>query len=133
MSSRGLNVCTLAGNVGATPELKIINQGTDNETELAEFIIYVDRVPSRKQNDSFIVKVTIWPGALAWRKLGYIDKGSLIIVTGKIDVSPYIAKADGKPRAGLQLTAIDIFLDSSPRTQDEAPASTDNFDDIPFS
>jgi single-stranded DNA-binding protein len=93
----------------------------------------VDRIPSRKDNDSIIVKVTVWAGTAAFRKIAYIDKGSLIIVTGKIDASPYIAKTDGKPRAGLQVTAADIFLDSSPRNQDEAPASADNFDDIPFS
>mgnify|MGYP003348409845 CR=1 FL=1 len=49
MSSRGLNVCTLAGNVAATPELKTIPSGA----ELAEFTIYVNRVPARKENDSF--------------------------------------------------------------------------------
>ena len=56
MSSRGLNVCTLAGNVAATPELKTIPSGA----ELAEFTIYVNRVPARKENDSFTVKVTLW-------------------------------------------------------------------------
>ena len=129
MSSRGLNVCTLAGNVAATPVLKELQSGN----ELAEFTIYVDRVSSRKENDSFTIKVTVWAGTAAWRKIAYIDKGSLIIVTGKIDASPYLSKTDNQPRPGLQITAADIFLDSSPRTQDEAPASSDNFDDIPFS
>jgi len=118
MSSRGLNLCTLAGNVAADPVIRTVDRKSGGQAQVAEITIYVDRVPSRKDNDSFMVDVTIWEGSAAWRKLAYIKKGSLIIVSGTIDASPYVSKTDSQARAGLQLKATDIFLDSSPRSDD---------------
>lgn len=117
MSSRGLNLCTLAGNVAADPHVRTIERKDGSSTQLAEMTLYVDRIPSRKEHDSFTVEVTVWEGTSAWRKLNYVKKGALIIVSGSIDASPYIAKVDSQARAGLQLKAVDIFLDSSPRTE----------------
>ena len=125
MASRGLNVCTLAGNVAADPEVRQVDLKSGGQAQVADLTIYVDRIPSRKENDSFTVDVTVWEGSTAWRKLNYIKKGSLIIASGAIDASPYVSKTDAQARAGLQLKATDIFLDSSPRTEapqtEEAP------------
>jgi len=115
MSSRGLNLCTLAGHVAADPVLRQINRKSGGSAQLAEVVLYIDRVPSRKEKDSFKVKVTIWEGSAAWRKLNYIRKGSLIIATGAIDASPYLSKTDNQPQAGLTLKAMDVFLDAQPK------------------
>lgn len=120
MSSRGFNACTLAGNVAADPEIRQIVRKDGSTTQLAEITLFVDRIPSRKENDSFTVTVSIWEGSSAWRKLSYVKKGSLIIASGAIDASPYVGKNDAQPRAGLQLKATDIFLDSQPRTEQVA-------------
>ena len=117
MSSRGFNSCTLSGNVAADPELRTIELKSGKTTQLAQINIYVDRLPKRHDNDNFIVEMTIWEGSTAWRKLQYIKKGSLIIASGAIDCSPYVAKTDNTPRAGLKLSVSDIFLDSTPRQQ----------------
>jgi single-strand DNA-binding protein len=121
MSSRGLNVCTLAGNLAADPEIRTIPLRDGTSTQVADLTIYVDRIPSRKENDSFTVDITVWEGSAAWRKLGYIKKGSLIIASGAIDASPYVRKVDSQARAGLKLKATDIFLDSSPRVEESDP------------
>jgi single-strand DNA-binding protein len=121
MSSRGLNLCTLAGNVAADPEIRSIERKSGGKVQLAKMTIYVDRISSNKENNSFTVSVDVWEGSPAWRKLTHIKKGSLIIASGAIDASPYISKADSQPRAGLQLKANDIFLDSSPRTSSDGP------------
>ncbi|MBD2428363.1 single-stranded DNA-binding protein [Phormidium sp. FACHB-1136] len=118
MSSRGLNVCTLAGNVAADPEVRSIERRTGGGAQVANMTIYVDRIPSRKENDSFMVEISVWEGSAAWRKLPHIRKGSLIIASGTIDADPYLSKSDAQPRAGLRLKATDIFLDSSPKTPD---------------
>jgi single-strand DNA-binding protein len=123
MSSRGLNLCTLAGNVAADPEIRNIERKSGGNVQLAEMTIYVDRIPHRKDNDSFTVAVNVWEGSPAWRKLTHIKKGSLIIASGAIDASPYVSKADSLPRAGLKLKANDIFLDSSPRPPSEDSAT----------
>lgn len=124
MSSRGLNVCTLSGNVAADPEIRSIERKAGGNVQVANMTIYVDRIPSRKENDSFMVDISVWEGSAAWRKLSYIRKGSLIIASGSIDASPYISNSDSQARAGLQLKATDIFLDSSPKTVDPAADST---------
>ena len=118
MSSRGLNLCTLAGNVAADPQIRNIERKTGGSAQVAEMTIYIDRIPSRRENDSFTVDISIWEGSPAWRKLTHIKKGSLIIASGAIDASPYVSKTDSQARAGLQLKATDIFLDSSPRSED---------------
>lgn len=121
MSSRGLNLCTLAGNVAADPQVRNIERKTGGSAQVAEITIYVDRIPSRKDNDSFTVDISVWEGSPAWRKLTHVKKGSLIIASGAIDASPYVSKTDAQVRAGLQLKAIDIFLDSSPKTEEPKP------------
>ncbi|PSN14458.1 single-stranded DNA-binding protein [filamentous cyanobacterium CCT1] len=118
MSSRGLNLCTLSGNVAADPEVRNVERKAGGNTQVAELTIYVDRIPSRKDNDSFTVNISVWEGSPAWRKLTHIKKGSLIIASGAIDASPYISKVDSQARAGLQLKATDIFLDTSPRVEE---------------
>jgi single-strand DNA-binding protein len=45
MSSRGLNLCTLAGNVAADPEIRNIERKSGGNVQLAEMTIYVDRIP----------------------------------------------------------------------------------------
>lgn len=120
MTSRGLNLCTLSGNVAADPEIRSIERKNGGQVQLAEMTIYVDRIPSRKDNDSFTVNINVWEDSPAWRKLVHIKKGSLIIASGAIDATPYISKADSQARAGLKLKATDIFLDSSPKSEEPA-------------
>ena len=125
MSSRGLNLCTLAGNVAADPEIRRVERRDHSYTQVANLTIYVNRIPSRKEDDSFTVNISVWEGSAAWRKLTYISKGSLIIVSGSVDTYAYLSKTDSQPRAGLSLNATDIFLDSSPRTENANPQAAD--------
>lgn len=118
MSSCGLNVCTLSGNVAADPEIRDIDLKTGVQRQVANLTIYVNRIPRRTENDSFTVNISVWEGSAAWRKLSHIRKGSLIIASGTIDVYAYLSKTDAQARATLKLNATDIFLDSSPKTAD---------------
>lgn len=124
MSSRGLNLCTLAGYVAADPQIRNVELKTGGSTQVADVTIYVDRIPSRKESDSFTVDISLWEGSSAWRKLTHIKKGSLIIASGAIDASPYISKVDSQARAGLQLKATDVFLDSSPKVEEPKVAAS---------
>ena len=38
-------------------------------------------------------------------------KGSLIICTGNVEPRPFISKIDNSPKAGLQMSVLDIDLD----------------------
>jgi single-stranded DNA-binding protein len=118
MSSRGLNLCTLAGNIAADPEIRTVERRAGDSVQVAKMTMYVDRIPKREENDSFTVDISVWEGSAAWRKLSHIKKGSLIIASGSIDTLPYLSKKDSQPKAGLKLQATDIFLDSSPKTEE---------------
>ncbi|QQE66143.1 single-stranded DNA-binding protein [Leptolyngbya sp. BL0902] len=110
--------------MAADPEIRNVERKAGGEVQVAKITIYVDRIPSRKEDDSFTVEISVWEGSAAWRKLSYIRKGSLIIASGAIDADPYLSKMDAQPRAGLRLKATDIFLDSSPKTADPAADSS---------
>jgi single-stranded DNA-binding protein len=121
MSSCGLNLCTLSGNVAADPEIRDIEFKVGGHRQVANLTIYVNRIPRRTENDSFTVNISVWEGSAAWRKLPHIRKGSLIIASGAIDVHAYLSKTDAQARASLKLNATDIFLDSSPKVDDPSP------------
>jgi hypothetical protein len=114
MSSRGLNVCTLAGSVISI------------DTRTSDHIEIVINVDNRHKEGSFVVRVIIWNDSLASHTVPHIREGSLIIVTGSIEPSPYISEYDDQPYAGLRLTATDIFLDGSPRNQYKVPVLSDD-------
>ncbi|QYO62387.1 VWA domain-containing protein [Leptolyngbya sp. 7M] len=47
----------------------------------------------------------------AWRKLQYLKKGSVVICTGSIEPNPYISSNGNVPKAGLEMTVLDVDLD----------------------
>lgn len=109
MASIGLNKWIVSGNLAADAQIKTVDLRNGEQAQLAEATLYV-----RKQRDwkeSFTVKLTIWERSSAWRKLPYLKKGSVVICTGSIDINPYISSNGNIPKAGLEMTVLDIDLD----------------------
>lgn len=117
MASSGLNKWVVSGNLAADAEVKTVNLKNGGHANVAKATLYVRGV--RNWEESFTVSLSIWEKSIAWRKLPFLKKGSLIICTGSIEPSPFISKADGSPRAGLNMTVLDIDLDIV-RNLDEA-------------
>jgi len=115
MSSRGLNKWIVSGNLGADAQVKTITLRSGEQAQLAEATLYVQK--PRDYKESFTVRLSIWEKSAAWRKLSFLKKGALIICTGSLEPSPYISNADHMPRAGLNMTVVDVDLDIIP-TQD---------------
>ncbi len=109
MSSVGLNKWTVSGNLAADVAVKTIELRSGRQSKVAAGTIYVRGVKDR--NESFTVRLNIWEGSAAWRKLPFLKKGSLIICTGSVEPTPYVSKADGTPKAGLTMQVLDIDLD----------------------
>ncbi|WAL61767.1 single-stranded DNA-binding protein [Thermocoleostomius sinensis] len=109
MSSVGLNKWIVSGHLGADAQVKTIELRNGEQTQLAEATLYVRR--SRNRKESFTVRLSIWEKSIAWRKLPYLKKGSLIICTGGIEPNPYISNNGHIPKAGLDMTVLDIDLD----------------------
>jgi single-stranded DNA-binding protein len=117
MSSAGLNKWIVSGHLGADAELKTIDTRNGEKAKVAHATLFVRKPRDRKE--SFTVRLTIWESSGAWRLLPYLKKGSLIICTGSLEPSPFISSSDNAPRAGLQMTVVDIDLDNVKRMDEE--------------
>lgn len=109
MASVGLNKWIVSGNLAADAEIKTVDLKSGGKANVAKATIYVRGV--RNHDESFTVSLSIWEKSVAWRKLPYLKKGSLIICTGNVEPSPFTSKVDNSPKAGLNMTVLDIDLD----------------------
>lgn len=120
MASASLNKWIVSGNLAADAQIKTVELKSGESAQLAEATLYVRKPKDRKE--SFTVRLTIWSKSSAWRMLPYLKKGSLIICTGSVEPSPYISSNGNVPRAGLEMTVLDIDLDIV-RNNDETEQS----------
>ena len=109
MASTGLNKWVVSGNLAADAEIKTVTLKSGAKADVAQATLYVRGV--RNREESFTVSLSIWEKSVAWRKLPYLRKGSLIICTGSVEPDPFISKVDNSPKAGLKMTVLDIDLD----------------------
>lgn len=124
MSSVGLNKWIVSGHLAADAQMKTIDLRSGEQAQLAEATLYV-RSP-RDWKESFTIRLTIWGKSSAWRKLPYLKKGSLIICTGSLEPNPYISSNGNVPKAGLEMTVLDIDLDYVKTEEEELPAPADS-------
>lgn len=123
MASVGLNKWIVSGNLAADAQIKTIDLRNGEKATLAEATLYVRKM--RNRDDSFTVKLSIWEKSAAWRKLPFLKKGSLIICTGSVEPNPYISSNGNVPRAGLEMTVLDVDLDIV-RGMDESMGADDS-------
>ena len=109
MASAGLNKWVVSGNLAADAEVKLVSLKSGEKVNVAEATLYVRGIRNREK--SFTVSLSIWERSVAWRKLPFLKKGSLIICTGSIEPTPFISKVDNSPKSGLKMTVLDIDLD----------------------
>ncbi len=109
MSSAGLNQWVVSGNLAADAIVKTVTLKDGREAKVAEATLYVQK--PRNREESFTVSLSIWEKSTAWRVLSYLKKGSLVICTGAVEPNPFISSNGNVPRAGLQMTVLDVHLD----------------------
>lgn len=109
MASAGLNKWVVSGNLAADAQVKTVELRSGEQAKVATATLYV-RKP-RNRDESFTVSLSIWERSAAWRKLPYLKKGSLIICTGSVEPNPYISSNGNAPKAGLEMTVLDVDLD----------------------
>lgn len=118
MASVGLNKWIVSGNLAADAEVKTVDLRSGEKAKVAKATLYVRK--ARQRDESFTVSLNIWESSAAWRKLPFLTKGSLIICTGSVEPTPYVSNSDNKPRAGLEMSVLDIDLDIVRGLDDEA-------------
>ncbi len=109
MASTGLNKWIVSGNLAADAQIKTVELKSGEKAQVATATLYVQK--PRDREESFTVSLSIWEKSYAWRKLQFLKKGSLIICTGNVEPNPFISTNGNVPRAGLQMTVLDIDLD----------------------
>lgn len=124
MASVGLNKWIVSGNLAADAHIKTVNLRNGEQAKVASATLYVRGV--RDREESFTVSLSIWDKSVAWRKLPYLKKGSLVICTGSIEPNPYISSNGNLPKAGLEMSVLDVDLDIVRGFEEEAAPSTDD-------
>jgi len=109
MASNGLNKWIVSGNLAADAEIKTVMLKNGETANVAKATLYVQK--PRNREESFTVSLSIWDKSAAWQTLPFLKKGSLIICTGNVEPSPYISANGNVPRAGLEMSVLDIDLD----------------------
>ncbi|HEY9626419.1 MAG TPA: hypothetical protein V6C84_03890 [Coleofasciculaceae cyanobacterium] len=109
MASAGLNKWIVSGNLAADAQIKTVELRDGDTAKVATATLYVQKV--RNREESFTVRLSIWEKSYAWRKLPFLKKGSLIICTGNVEPNPYISSNGNVPKAGMEMTVLDIDLD----------------------
>ncbi|MCY7323856.1 MAG: single-stranded DNA-binding protein [Phormidesmis sp. CAN_BIN36] len=104
-----MNKWIVSGNLAADAQIKTVDLKSGEKAQVATATLYVQK--PRDREESFTVSLSIWEKSYAWRKLQFLKKGSLIICTGSVEPNPFISSNGNIPRAGLQMTVLDIDLD----------------------
>lgn len=136
--SNDLNLCQFIGRLGRKPEQKFTASGS----EVSKFSIAVGESYTK---DGQKVEKTEWVNVGAFGKLAeicnrWLDKGSQVYVSGKLNTSEYTTK-EGQKKYFTNIVARDIQMLGAPQKQEkdqksnvhsEAMMDTQKPDDIPF-
>ena len=115
----------IIGNLTRDPELRVTQSGIS----VCSFTVAVNQRPTKAQREAGQEPPAKFFRVTAWRELGencskYLAKGRKVYCEGTIDASAYIGQQDGKPHAGLEMTADNVeFLSSRGDTPDAAPSA----------
>lgn len=94
-----MNQITIAGHLGADPEVRFTSSGQKVTTL---------RVAARVRRDETIWwKVTIW-GEQFDKMIPYFKKGSPIIVIGELNKPEIFTDREGKPQVSMSITALNL-------------------------
>ncbi len=123
-----LNHITIMGRLTRDPELRRTGTGL----AVASFTVAVDRDWPNKETGE---KETDFIDCVAWRQTGefvskYFTKGSMIVVSGRLQIRPWVDK-DGNKRKSAEIVAENVYFGESKKKEETKPATT-NYWDNPY-
>lgn len=117
-----MNQITIAGHLGADPEVRFTSSGQKVTT------LRVAARSRRGAKDEVIWwKITIW-GEQFDKMIPYFKKGSPIIVTGELNKPEIFTDREGRPQVSMNITASNIQFSPFGRpdsSSSDEPASQD--------
>ena len=133
------NIVILAGNVGATPEVRTTQGGT----KITHFSLATSR-PKRDSNGKTVkddngrrIEDTEWHRITCFNGVGktveqYVDKGMKVMVRGRIHYTRWTDN-ENIERYGVEIIADEVTFLSRGRQQQGATQNQDDLDDdVPF-
>lgn len=125
-----MNKAILFGNVGADPEIRMVNDAKVASFRIATSDRYKDRNGELHEN-------TEWHSIVCWRNLAdtvekFVHKGDQILVEGSIKYKEYTNQS-GEKKTQTNIVASSINLTKgSKQNQSNAQDTAEDSDDIPF-
>lgn len=140
-----LNMIIVQGRVVKKPELRVTQSGTS----VASFTLAVERdyTAQGRERETDFIDVNAWSQKAEFVEK-YFDKGSMAIVSGRLQIRNWTDK-DGNKRRSAEIVADHIYFSGSKQTDGAAKASgtasapaadipegftmlDENSDDLPF-
>lgn len=127
-----MNRCYLLGNIGKDPELKTFEGGG----KVANFSLATTKKWKDKQSGETKTKTT-WhnvqaSGAKADIVMGYLTKGSKILIEGEIDNRQFEKEGKKQTFSSVNMLSFEFCDKKSDSKESEAPSEPSNDMDIPF-
>lgn len=119
-----LNAATFVGRAGRDAEIRFL----DNGKQVANFTIAVNR--RKRDSEPLWVKVEVW-GKPAQVAADYVRKGTMVGISGEIDLDSWSDRTSGEMRQQIKITANDLRLLSSKQDSGNS-ASTPTADEGPL-
>ena len=126
---------TIMGNLGRDPEMRYTPDGTA-VTNLSVATNRTYTKNDRKVTETCWFRVSVW-GNQAEACNTYLNKGSRVLVEGRMDPDPDTGgpkiwtRDDGTPSASFEITANRVVFASS-REEDQSYKPSTSNDDVPF-
>ena len=111
-----MNQITIAGHLGADPEVRFTSSGQKVTT-----LRVAARARRSGKDETIWWKVTIW-GEQFDKIIPYFKKGSPIIVVGELNKPEIFTDREGRPQVSMSITALNIMF--SPFGRPDSPGST---------
>jgi len=99
-----MNQTTIAGHLGADPEVRFTSSGQKVTT-----LRVAARVRRGGKDETIWWKVTVW-GEQFDKMIPYLKKGSPIIVVGDMNKPEIFTDREGRPQVSMSLTALNLLF-----------------------
>lgn len=99
-----MNQVTVAGHLGADPEVRFTSSGLKVTT-----LRVAARVRRGKKDETIWWRVSVW-GEQFDKMISFLKKGSPVVVVGEMNKPEIFTDRDGKPQVSMSMTAFNVMF-----------------------
>jgi single-strand DNA-binding protein len=113
-----MNQTTIAGHLGADPEVRFTSSGQKVTT-----LRVAARVRKGSKDETIWWKVSVW-GEQFDKMIPHFKKGSPIIIVGEMNKPEIFTDRDGRPQVSMSMTAFNLMFSPFGRPESSGGEST---------